>query len=343
MRLLACLALLLGLLAGPAAARCEGPSFLDQLSPEELEALDRAAEALPFGEGLLWRASRGDARLLLVGTLHLPDPRHEATLAALEPAVAEADLVLVEATRAEQDALGRAMMEEPDHFFLTGPSLIDLLGEEDWGLVAEGARARGIPPFTVARFRPAFLAMTLSLPACLMQDPTTAGGLVPGLDAQVIEAAEAASVPLASLEPWDTLFDLMNQASLEEQLDMLRGAVTDLELSDAVIEASIDLYFQERVAAILELGPLAAATLPPDRAATALQGAAELDDWLLDRRNAAWIPVIEDAAAGAPRVVVAAGAAHLPGEGGVLRLLERAGWQVERLDRAACCEGVWAP
>jgi uncharacterized protein YbaP (TraB family) len=39
--------------------------------------------------------------------------------------------------------------------------------------------------------------------------------------------------------------------------------------------------------------------------------------------------------------VVAAGAAHLPGEDGVLRLLERAGWRIERLDRLTCCEGVW--
>lgn len=335
------LALALALLAGPAAAACGGPSFLDRMAPEEAEALDRAAAAVPFGEGLLWRASRGDARLLLVGTLHLPDPRHDATAAALAPAVAEADLVLVEATPADQDALSRAVVERPDLFFLTGPTLPDLLGEEDWGLVAAGARARGIPPFTVAKFRPAYLSMTLSLPACLMRDAAASGQLLPGLDGQIIEAAEAAGVPLAPLEPWDTLFEVMNGMGLEEQLDMLRGAVLDAELGDAVTEASIDLYFEERVAAILALGPLAAATLPPERAAIAARGAAETEDLLLARRNAAWIPVIEEAAAGAPRVVVAAGAAHLPGEGGVLRLLERAGWTVERLDRAACCEGAW--
>jgi hypothetical protein len=263
-------------------------------------------------------------------------------MAALAPAIAGADLVLVEATPAEQDAMGRAMVEEPGRFFLTeGPTLPDLLGEEDWGLVAESARSRGMPAFTVAKFRPGFLAITLSLPACAVRAAAAAGRLQPGLDGLVIDAADAAGVPLAPLEPWDTLFDLLDGASLEEELDALRSVVLDAELGDAVARAAIDLYFEERVATILELGPLALATLPEDRAAAAAQGAAEMEDRLLRQRNEAWIPVIEAASRGAPRAVVAAGAAHLPGEDGVLRLLERAGWRIEPLSLAACCEGVW--
>jgi hypothetical protein len=146
---------------------------------------------------------------------------------------------------------------------------------------------------------------------------------------------------LAALEPWDTLFDILGEASLEEQLDGLRSVVLDAELGAALTQAAIDLYFEERIAAILALEPLARARLPEDRAAAVAQGAAGMEERLLRRRNAAWLPVIEAATAGAPRVVVAAGAAHLPGEDGVLRLLERAGWRVEPLDRSACCEGVW--
>jgi uncharacterized protein YbaP (TraB family) len=58
----------------------------------------------------------------------------------------------------------------------------------------------------------------------------------------------------------------------------------------------------------------------------------------LTRRNQAWLPVIEAARS----LVVAAGAAHLPGEGGLLRLLKRAGWAVEPLGPETCCKELWA-
>lgn len=335
-------ALLLACLGAPAWAACEGPSLLDRLAPAEVAELEERAATVPFGEGLLWRATRGEDRLLVAGTLHLPDPRHDATMSALAPAIASADLVLVEATPAEQDALSRGMVEEPELFFLTeGPTLPDLLGEEDWARVAASAAARGMPAFLVAKFRPSFLAMTLSLPTCATLEAATSGRLLPGLDGLVIEAAEEGGVPLAALESWDTVFALMGEATLEEELDALRGAVEDERLNEEAAQATVDLYFEGRIAAVMELWRLMATLLPEERAAHAAEDLARMEEGLLAGRNRAWIPVIEGAAEGASRIVVAAGAGHLPGEDGVLTLLEEAGWRVEPLAPGACCEGVW--
>jgi uncharacterized protein YbaP (TraB family) len=52
---------------------------------------------------------------------------------------------------------------------------------------------------------------------------------------------------------------------------------------------------------------------------------------LMTERNRAWIPVIEAAAAEGP-VLAAFGALHLSGNDGVLALLERRGFTLERLD-----------
>ena len=52
------------------------------------------------------------------------------------------------------------------------------------------------------------------------------------------------------------------------------------------------------------------------------------DDCRVDRRNAAWMPVIAEASATPDRLVVAAGAAHLIGEGGVLARLQNDGWAI---------------
>ena len=59
-------------------------------------------------------------------------------------------------------------------------------------------------------------------------------------------------------------------------------------------------------------------------------------DRLMDRRNEGWIAPIENAAAEAgvqgKAIVVGFGALHLPGEHGVLRLLERAGWTISPIN-----------
>ena len=51
---------------------------------------------------------------------------------------------------------------------------------------------------------------------------------------------------------------------------------------------------------------------------------------ILEDRNTAWEPKIRELVAG-KTAVLAVGAAHLSGESGVLRALERAGYTVERL------------
>jgi uncharacterized protein YbaP (TraB family) len=78
--------------------------------------------------------------------------------------------------------------------------------------------------------------------------------------------------------------------------------------------------------------------------AVAAQGAADfemLEEEILVGRNRAWIPVIEEATQANPRVVLAAGAAHLPGEDGLLSLLAERGWTIAPLDEATCCQGFW--
>jgi uncharacterized protein YbaP (TraB family) len=56
----------------------------------------------------------------------------------------------------------------------------------------------------------------------------------------------------------------------------------------------------------------------------------ELYQRLLIDRNIAWIPQIEAALAGSDDALIAVGAGHLPGEQGVLALLEAEGHTVTR-------------
>jgi uncharacterized protein YbaP (TraB family) len=50
----------------------------------------------------------------------------------------------------------------------------------------------------------------------------------------------------------------------------------------------------------------------------------------LDQRNQNWVPVITEATQEHDNIVVAVGAAHLPGKLGLVALLEAEGWTLVR-------------
>jgi hypothetical protein len=337
-RLLARLALAAALVVAGGAARagCEGPGLLDRLSPERRAALAAEVQATPHAEGLLWVARRGAATALVVGTLHLPDPRHRAMLRRLAPALAAADLVLLETTPAEEAGMRDAVAATPAIAVLTeAPFLPDRLDPAAWTAVAAAAEVRGMPPELAARYRPWLLMMALAAPPCLTALPGEQG-----LDRLILEAAGEAGTPVAALEPWDTLFRALGGADEALQLEMLKLSLLDPGPAAELLVGMREGYFAGRSAEVWELTRVAAEIRPeglgpPDPAALDRMEAA-----LLSERNAAWVPVIDVAAArGATRLVVAAGAAHLPGEEGLLRLLERDGWTVA--PRPDCCAGVW--
>lgn len=334
----ASLALLLGFAASGAQAECLGPSLLDRLDDRKRADLAAAVAATPFGEGLLWSARRDGARLLIAGTMHMPDPRHAPILEALRPAIRDADLVLLEATPAEEEAMTAALAASPSLAVLDGPALSERLPPEAWTLVATAAEDRGLAPETAARFRPWLLMMALSAPPCAR------GGLDPeaaGLDHLIMRAAQAGGTPLAALEPWDTLFRLFDDEGEARQVEMLELSLLEPSASEGMLVAMREGYFAGRTAELREIPRLGTHFLPPALAGADRAALGSLEAALLTRRNAAWVPVIEEAARHSPRLVVAAGAAHLPGEEGLLLLLEGSGWVIEPVGIGECCEGFW--
>lgn len=320
-------AALCAVLAGEAAAQCVGRNLVDALPPGPRAELDRATAAQPYARGNLWTARRGDRTMTVVGTDHLSDPRHAATVAAVGPLVDGARALLVEAGPEEEAAIRRAFGENPGLLTLTeGPSLLELLPEPEWARLSAAMAARGIPPFMAAKFRPWYVSVMLSVPPCAMGAMTDPKGL----DRLLIDRAAAGGVPIRALEPYDTLFAIFDAVTMEEQLAMIRSA---LRQEDRVADMSVtltDLYVRGESRATWEFMRLQSGGLPgltPERVGADF---ARMEDLLMIRRNRAWIPVIEAASAESP-IVVAFGALHLSGEAGVLNLLGEAGWTLEPL------------
>jgi uncharacterized protein len=325
--LLRMMALPLALIAAPAGAGCFGLNMLDTMPKAERQAIEDAAHAVPYPIGNVWSASKGEAKLTVVGTYHLNDDRHAAVVAALAPLVTASSGLLVEGGPEEQKAMLKHMADNPSLMTITeGPTLIEALPEDLWQDLSAAMAERGIPGFMAAKFQPWYISVMLAIPPCAVGEMAKPNGL----DQQLIDTALAAKVPIKALEPFDTLFTLFEELTPAEQIAMIEQS---LAMEPVIVDYSItmaDAYFDGESRVIWELTRHTSYQLEGYTRERVDAELARMEDILMVQRNRAWIPVIEEAASAGP-LVVAFGALHLSGEDGVLNLLAKSGWTIEPL------------
>lgn len=305
------------------AQSCGTRDLIAELSPDRRAVLQAYVAPHSYAEGNLFVAEKPGSRVTVVGTLHLPDPRHADTVQAVRPALETADLLILEASSEAQAEIQTMTATSPEIFFLTeGPTLIDLLTEAEWARLKEELAKFGIPGFMAAKFQPWFLGMTLAVPPCALEDIRRGEK---GLDMLLEAVARDAGVPIAELDDLDALMSLLSGDPLEEQLEGLRMWLSMKVDGDAEMTTLIERYFQGKAREAVEFSRL----LLEDRGVP-VEIFDEMMQGLLEERNAAWEPKIIELVEG-KNAVLAVGAGHLSGESGVLKALERAGYTVTRL------------
>jgi len=316
------------LLAAPVVqAQCAGQNILESLPPQALADLAAQSEARPYSKGNFWRATRRDQILILAGTYHLGDPRHDTTLARLQPYLDTATTLLVEAGPAEEAALRDRMAADPGTMMGDASGgLADQLGPDDWARLSSALLQRGIPSSLSARLRPWFVSMMLSIPPCAL--PLAAQNA--GLDRRLIKQAQTRSIRITALEPYDTALNLFDGLTAEQQLTMIRTALAVEDRAADMLRTTSDAYFAGESRLIWDLNRLLTDQLPgADPVRNAIEFAA-LEQTLITARNQSWLPILEGAAENGP-ALAAFGALHLSGENGVLALLDRAGFTLTPL------------
>lgn len=316
----------ISLAGSPLFAFCSGPSYFDGLSADATAQLQKDANKVAFGEGTVWIATKGGRAVTIVGTVHVFDPRLKPLMARIAPSVQSAKLILLEATADEEAALKAYMAANPALFLnADGPTLPEVLPPETWNTLMEALRARNIPPFLAAKFQPWYLIMTLSIPPCVMDD-MAAGRR--GLDHMIMDEAAALDVPMQALEPFDTLIDVMQNVTAQEQLDMLTLTAANIDNQQALFVGMGDSYFDGDIGALISLNRHIAQNLDGLDPAEGLAMTLEAEEAIIVRRNLAWMPVIDAATQAHSSVMLAVGAAHLPDDQGLLALLAADGWTI---------------
>lgn len=123
--------------------------------------------------------------------------------------------------------------------------------------------------------------------------------------------------PISGLETAKEQMKYLDGMSIEDQVEGLLEMVNNPEDVCEQYDELLSLYRQQR------LGDLLSMTSEDETLEESLEG-------LLNERNRNWIPQLEKMMA-KESVFIAVGAAHLPGESGVIELLRAAGYKVKAI------------
>jgi hypothetical protein len=258
--------------------------------------------------GLLWEIGRsGVPASYLFGTIHSEDPAVLVLPAAVQQAFDAAHSLVLEVLL-DMDAM---LYSSQAMLLGEGRQLSEITGKALFEQTSRAIRTRGIPEVVLDRMKPWAAAVTLSMPA-----PET--GEV--LDMQLYQRALQAGKPVYGLESIREQLAVFDDMPESEQLVLLRDAVENFPEIDAMHRELLAAWKQRDLDTLLAIN--AAAMQAGDR-----ELAAEFEDRLITRRNRLMAerlqPYLQEG-----DTFVAVGALHLPGETGLLNLLEQAGYTI---------------
>lgn len=319
---------ILSAFATAAAATCTGPGAESLFTQDELAEFSRQSAAQPYSEGLFWKARKGDTTIHVAGTLHIYDDRLHETAKQFESELANADILFLEVTPEGEAELERAMVTDPKMIMLPdGQSLKDVLTSDTYSELNSILAGYGINPGDIANLQPWILSVSFMLPPCAVMS-LQAGD--PGMEDLLVNALPNGT-PIAALERWQDSMAFFSNPSFEEQAQELLVHLATYPYLDAITVATLDTYFEGDPQRITPMMYAVTDKFDGELKADYLAFMNRLESELLEDRNRLWIDEIEAAALEYDDIFVAAGALHLGGETGVMKLLAQNGWDVSSM------------
>ncbi|WP_119462666.1 TraB/GumN family protein [Rhodospirillaceae bacterium SYSU D60014] len=278
---------------------------------------DSRGEALRHGQGLLWRIeAAGVADSYLFGTFHATDRDIVTLPTPVAEAFARCDDLAFESVL---DTAAKRQMTEA--MLLDGGQSLDrILGPDRFGAFAAAARDHGLDPEHLKGVAPWAVMWMLSLP------PEELARQVNGakvLDERLQAEGAARGKEIHGLETVPEFLAVFDGIPLAEQGRLLDATVALHPKVREIFARMKRAYLARDVASILALTFEVQGGADP-------QAAQSFMDRVITQRNHRMaerlVPLLGDG-----NLCTAIGAGHLPGDEGVLHLLEAQGFRVERI------------
>lgn len=313
---------------GPTAgeANCNGVDLRRQITPETSARLAREVAKVPFAQGNHWIARKGQQQIHIVGTMHLGDGRMHRVMRTLRPVIKSADVIFLEQNPSQWDLTPQQTMQRlQSHFVLpNGKELPGLVSAAEWQQLQSMTTVMGLSQDLAPRMQPWVFAEVFSRSSCGVKGLTAPHGL----DIRILRYAQRQGKPVGSLEQLGDGMHAFSGRPLRDQVAHLQLTMTSQVRRDDLAVTLREAYFDEALTEgwiLAHWQQVNAAGVNPREANRLID---QLNRRLHDDRNRAWLPVLLGRQE--PVILVAVGAAHLPGRAGLLNLLKQRGFRLER-------------
>ena len=263
----------------------------------------------------IWKASRGQSVVYLVGSVHLLSKDYYPLSPALDKAFKDTDLLVEELHLGQMAQVESQMTILMRGMLPSGQTLDKVVSPATFALVSERVKSLGLPIEPLSRFKPWALALTL-----LGLEWQAAGfDAELGLDKHFYDQAVAAGKEVQGLETIEFQIAQFDEMSMEEQDRMLASTLRELETEKAAVTTLANAWKAGDAPTVEKI------------VLQELRKEPGMYQRLLVDRNKNWMPKIEALFSRKGRSFVVVGAAHLVGPDGLLALLKAKGYAIEQL------------
>jgi uncharacterized protein YbaP (TraB family) len=263
----------------------------------------------------IWKASRGQSVVYLVGSVHLLSKDYYPLSPALDKAFKETDLLVEELHLGQMAQVESQMTILMRGMLPSGQTLDKVVSPGTFALVSERVKSLGLPIEPLSRFKPWALALTL-----LGLEWQAAGFDADlGLDKHFYDQAVAAGKEVQGLETIEFQISRFDEMTMEEQDRMLASTLRELETEKASVTTLANAWKAGDAPTVEKI------------VLQELRQEPRMYQRLLVDRNKDWMPKIEALFSRKGRAFVVVGAAHLVGPDGLLAQLKARGYAIEQL------------
>lgn len=266
---------------------------------------------------LLWKVSGDYTSVYLLGSMHLLTEADYPLAPAVEAAFADSALLVFEIApdNLEQAPLAQAMLQAATR--TDGKTLQQSLPAPTWTALLAYAQAHAMPVAALQHYKAWFVALLV------MMGESQNAGLNPalGLDAHFMQRAAAAGKATAGLESAESQIALFDGMGAQVELQFLQEALADAPHFKEQMDTLLAAWRQADESALLRIG---LRDMRADYPA--------LYQRINVERNRAWLPRVQALLrTRRSNALVVVGALHLLGADGLVQLLARQGYRVQRL------------
>lgn len=297
--------------------------IMNRLRPQSIAAVFLALLVLSAGtlasaqeQTSVFEVSDSDGNVLyLAGTIHLLRQSDYPLPPQFEQAYSASDRLYFET---DINALNDVSLQSTIMQQLTyqdGRTVRDVLNDEAYAALEEYVSEAGMPMAMLQNFKPGLLYSTLSV-----VEFQKLGFTPQGVDVFFNTRAMGDGKETGELESIQDQIDMLAAMGEGNESDFILYALEDFEEVGEQVETMVEQWRSGDLQAMQELF---VADMKAD--------APEAYETMLVERNHNWIPAIEEAIRDEGTEMVLVGVAHLPGEDGLLRLLEARGYSISPL------------